>query len=159
MRRHTLLTSRDIATLNRARAVLKRLEQTAWKQSLSHYDPFAPVTAWDLGRVSEAASAADDAIFHVLATARANCHVKMTDAQLFGPDPAREQAQGDEQADLATEAQDAEEAEQAPASADAPAPDEEPAAAEADAAIEAEPPAQEDGTTHSAKPRRRIHAV
>ena len=85
-----LLTSRDIATLNRARAVLKRVEQAAWRRSLSHYDPFAPVTAWDLGRVSEAASAADDAIFHVLATARANCHVKLTDAQLFGPEPVQE---------------------------------------------------------------------
>lgn len=84
----TLLSSREIAALNRARAVLKRLEEGAWHGSLSHYDPLAPVTAWDLGRLSEAACVADDAILHVLATARANCQVKVTDAQLFGPGPA-----------------------------------------------------------------------
>lgn len=84
------MNSRDIAALNRARAVLKRLEESAWRRSLSHYDPLAPVTAWDLGRLSEAACVADDAILHVLATARANCKVKMTDAQLFGPAPVEE---------------------------------------------------------------------
>jgi hypothetical protein len=145
--RHTLLTSRDIAALNRARAVLKRLEQTAWKRSLSHYDPFAPVTAWDLGRVSEAASAADDAIFHVLATARANCHVKLTDAQLFGPDPVHELAQADGQAHHGAEP------------ADAPAAEGEPASAEQEQAIEAEPPTPQDGSTDVARPRRPIHAV
>ncbi len=67
--RSTLLSSRDIAALNRARAVLKRIEDTAWRRSLNHYDPFAPVTAWDLGRLSEAASAAEGALFHVLTTA------------------------------------------------------------------------------------------
>jgi hypothetical protein len=82
-RRITLLSSRDIAALNRAREVLKRLEETAWNRSLSQFDPFAPVSAWDLGRLSDAASVADDAIFHVLSTARTNCHVKLTDAQLF----------------------------------------------------------------------------
>ena len=68
--RSTLLSSRDIAALNRARAVLKRIEDAAWRRSLSHYDPFAPVTAWDLGRLSEAASSAEGALFHVLTTAR-----------------------------------------------------------------------------------------
>lgn len=87
--RSTLLSSRDIAALNRARAVLKRIEDAAWRRSLSHYDPFAPVTAWDLGRLSEAASSAEGALFHVLTTARANCGVKMTDAQLYGPQRPR----------------------------------------------------------------------
>ena len=88
--RTTLLTSRDIAALNRARAVLKRIEDAAWRRSLDHYDPFAPVTAWDLGRLSEAASTAEGALFHVLTTARANCGVKMTDTQLHGPKRASE---------------------------------------------------------------------
>jgi hypothetical protein len=150
-RRRTLLTSRDIATLNRARAVLKRIEQTAWRRSLSHYDPFAPVTAWDLGRVSEAASAADDAIFHVLATARANCHVRMTDAQLFGPDPAREDVRMALAADAAGSVEE---------HADGTAPEEEPAAVETEPAVEAEPPEQQQNvTTDVTKPRRPIHAV
>ena len=50
-KRSTLLTSKEVAALNRAREVLKRLEDTAWRQSLEHYDPFADVTAWDLGRL------------------------------------------------------------------------------------------------------------
>ena len=81
-----MLNSRDIAALNRARKVLKRLEDAAWSEALSHFDPYAPVTAWDLGRLSDAASVADDAIFHVLGTARTNCKVSMTDAQMFGSD-------------------------------------------------------------------------
>ena len=40
-KRSTLLTSKEVAALNRAREVLKRLEDTAWRQSLEHYDPFA----------------------------------------------------------------------------------------------------------------------
>jgi hypothetical protein len=83
-KRATLLTAREIATLNRAREVLKRLEDTAWRRSLAQYDPFAEVTAWDLGRLSGAASTADDALFHVLSTARANCGAKISDAQLRG---------------------------------------------------------------------------
>ena len=79
-----MLNARDIAALNRARKVLKRLEDAAWSEALSHFDPYAPVTAWDLGRLSDAASVADDAIFHVLGTARTNCKVNMTDAQMFG---------------------------------------------------------------------------
>lgn len=130
-----LLNSRDIATLNRARAVLKRLEQDAWKRSLSHYDPFAPVTAWDLGRLSEAASAGDDAIFHVLATARASCNVKMTDAQLHGPAREDEPEGG---------------------SADGPPGNEEAPAAAGDATA-AGPPGN--ATTDTASPRRPIHAV
>jgi hypothetical protein len=86
-----LLNSRDIAALNRARSVLKRLEDAAWRQSLSHFDPYAPVTAWDLGRLSEAASLADDAILHVLSTARHNCQLPITDAQLLGAEPAQGQ--------------------------------------------------------------------
>ena len=112
--RSTLLSSRDIAALNRARAVLKRIEDTAWRRSLNHYDPFAPVTAWDLGRLSEAASAAEGALFHVLTTARANCGVRVTDAQLYGSDRAQEHATESE-AD-AGQKQEQEEAEQAPAS-------------------------------------------
>ena len=147
-RRPTLLTSRDIATLNRARAVLKRLEQTAWKRSLSHYDPYAPVTAWDLGRVSEAASAADDAIFHVLATARANCHVKITDAQLFGPEAAHDRETDEPHVRLAEPSGDAAEVE------------EEPASVESEPAVEPEPSSsEENGTTEHSRPRRPIHAV
>ena len=86
-KRSTLLTSKEVAALNRAREVLKRLEDTAWRRSLEHYDPFADVTAWDLGRLSAAASAAEDALFHVLSTARANCGAKITDAQLRGTVP------------------------------------------------------------------------
>jgi hypothetical protein len=78
--------------LNRARKVLKRLEEAAWSEALRHFDPYAPVTAWDLGRLSDAASIADDAIFHVLGTARTNCRVTMTDAQLFGSERAPEDA-------------------------------------------------------------------
>ena len=85
-----LFSSRDVAALNRARAVLKRIEDAAWRRSLDHYDPFAPVTAWDLGRLSEAASTAEGALFHLLATARANCGVKVTDAQLYGPQRPQE---------------------------------------------------------------------
>ena len=70
--------------MNRARDVLKRLENAALGRSLEQYDPYAPVAGWDLGRLSEAATAADDAIFHVLSTARTYCGVKMTDAQLNG---------------------------------------------------------------------------
>lgn len=77
-----LLSARDIAALNRARNVLKRVEDAAWKRSLTQFDPYARVSAWDLGRLSDAASVADDAIFHVLSTARHNCHVGITDAQL-----------------------------------------------------------------------------
>ena len=92
-RRITLLNSRDIAALNRAREVLKRVEDAAWRRSLDHYDPYAPVTAWDLGRLSGAASVADEAIFHVLSTARNNCHVNVTDAQLFGTERTPAQAE------------------------------------------------------------------
>jgi hypothetical protein len=88
--RSTLLSSRDIAALNRARAVLKRIEDSAWRRSLNHYDPFAPVTAWDLGRLSEAASTAEGALFHVLTTARANCGVRVTDTQLYGSERVSE---------------------------------------------------------------------
>jgi hypothetical protein len=80
--KRALLNARDIAALIRAREVLKRVEDAAWKESLSHFDPYASVSGWDLGRLSDAASTADDAIFHVLSTARHNCHVKITDAQL-----------------------------------------------------------------------------
>ena len=76
----------------RARDVLKRLEDAAWRQSLSHFDPYANVSAWDLGRLSDAASVADDAILHVLSTARHNCHLKVTDAQLLTHRPAQAQA-------------------------------------------------------------------
>ena len=110
--RSTLLSSRDIAALNRARAVLKRIEDTAWRRSLNHYDPFAPVTAWDLGRLSEAASTAEGALFHVLTTARANCGVRVTDAQLYGSNRAQERAPETD----ADAGQEQEEAEQAPAS-------------------------------------------
>jgi hypothetical protein len=64
--------------------VLKLLEDAAWRGSLRQHDPYAPVAGWDLGRLSEAATAADDAIFHVLSTARTHCGVKITDAQLSG---------------------------------------------------------------------------
>lgn len=83
-RRGALLTAREIAALNRTRKVLKRLEDAAWRRSLEQYDPFAEVTAWDLGRLSGAATVAEDALFHVLSTARANCGVRMSDAQLRG---------------------------------------------------------------------------
>jgi hypothetical protein len=73
--------------LNRARNVLKRVEDAAWKRSLTEFDPYARVSAWDLGRLSDAASVADDAIFHVLSTARHNCDVGVTDAQLAATEP------------------------------------------------------------------------
>lgn len=115
--RSTLLSSRDIAALNRARAVLKRIEDTAWRRSLNHYDPFAPVTAWDLGRLSEAASTAEGALFHVLTTARANCGLRVTDSQLYGSDRAQEHApETDAAAGQEQEEAEQEEAEQAPAS-------------------------------------------
>jgi hypothetical protein len=79
--------------LNRAREVLKRVEDAAWRRSLDHYDPYAPVTAWDLGRLSNAASVADEAIFNFLSTARNNCQVRITDAQLFGAERAPGQAE------------------------------------------------------------------
>ena len=91
-RRDSLLNARDIAALNRARNILGRLEDAAWRRSLSHFDPYAPVSAWDLGRLSEAATVADDAIFHVLSAARHNCHVKVTDAQLAATEPIQAQA-------------------------------------------------------------------
>ena len=87
-----LLNARDIAALIRAREVLKRVEDAAWKRSLSHFDPYASVSGWDLGRLSDAASVADDAIFHVLSTARHNCHVRITDAQLHAHEHAHESA-------------------------------------------------------------------
>ena len=64
--------------------MLKRLDDAAWRRSLDYHDPYGSVTAWDLGRLSEAASAADNAIFHVLNTARTHCRLKITDAQLVG---------------------------------------------------------------------------
>ena len=70
--------------MNRARDVLKRLDDAAWRRSLDYHDPYGSVTAWDLGRLSEAASAAENAIFHVLNTARTHCRVRITDAQLVG---------------------------------------------------------------------------
>ena len=79
-----MLNARDVAALNRAREVLKRLEDDALNRALGEHDPFAPVAGWDLGRLSEAATAADDAILHVLRTARTYCGVKITDAQLAG---------------------------------------------------------------------------
>ena len=63
--------------------MLRRVEDAAWRRSLDHFDPYAPVSSWNLGRLSEAASGADAAIFHVLSTARNDCHVKVTDEQLF----------------------------------------------------------------------------
>lgn len=83
-RKGTLLNSRDIAALNRAREVLKRLDDAAWRRSLGYHDPYGSVTAWDLGRLSEAATAAENAIFNVLSTARTQCRVKISDAQLAG---------------------------------------------------------------------------
>jgi hypothetical protein len=79
-----LLNARDIAALNRAREVLKRLEDAALDRALGEHDPYAPVAGWDLGRLSQAAAAADDAVLHVLWTARTYCGVKITDAQLAG---------------------------------------------------------------------------
>jgi hypothetical protein len=99
-----LLNSRDIAALNRARNVLKRLEDAAWRRSLEHYDPYAAVTAWDLGRLSDAASAADDAIFRVLSTARVNCHLRITDDQLFGTEQAHPKAAQTPEAPQSTDA-------------------------------------------------------
>ena len=95
-----MLNARDIAALIRAREVLKRVEDAAWKRSLSHFDPYASVSAWDLGRLSDAASVADDAILHVLSTARHNCHVKITDAQLGvrEPDPTQPEGGGPSEA-------------------------------------------------------------
>jgi hypothetical protein len=90
---NTLLNSRDIAALNRAREVLKRVEDAAWRRSLDHHNPYAPVTAWELGRLSDAATVADGAIFHVLSTARNDCRIHVTDAQLHGADGARRQAE------------------------------------------------------------------
>ena len=59
-------------------------------------EPFRPhmrrYPGWDLGRLSDAASVADDAIFHVLSTARHNCHVRITDAQLHARERERESA-------------------------------------------------------------------
>jgi hypothetical protein len=60
--------------------------------SLGQFDPYATVSAWDLGRLSEAASVADDAIFRFLNTARTNCGVNITDVQLVRPERAQEQA-------------------------------------------------------------------
>jgi hypothetical protein len=91
-RNDSLLNARDIAALNRARIVLKRLEDAAWRRSLSHFNPYAPVSAWHLGRLSDAATVADDAIFHVLSTARHNCLVNVTDAQLAATEPVQAQA-------------------------------------------------------------------
>ena len=88
-RRAVLLTTREIAALNRAREVLKRLEDAAWRRSLEQYDPFAEVTAWDLGRLSGAATVAEDALFHVLSTARTNCGVRISDVQLRGAEVPR----------------------------------------------------------------------
>ena len=88
----SLLNARDIAALNRARNVLIRLEDAAWRQSLSHFDPYAPVSAWHLGLLSNAASVADDAIFRVLNIARHNCDLKITDAQLGVTEPVETEA-------------------------------------------------------------------
>jgi hypothetical protein len=85
----SLLNARDIAALNRARSVLRRLEDAAWRQSLNHFDPYAPVSGWHLGVLSDAATVADDAIFHVLSIARHNCNVKVTDAQLAMTEPVQ----------------------------------------------------------------------
>jgi len=85
-----LLNSKDIAALNRAREVLKRLDDAALRQSLGQFDPYAPVAGWDLGRLSEAATAADGAIHHVLSVARTYGGVKITDAQLDGRAEARQ---------------------------------------------------------------------
>ena len=85
-----MLNSRDIAALNRARTILMRVEDAASRRALVH-DPYASVTAWDLGRLSEAASVADDALFSFLSTARSHCRLNITDAQLFGPERAQTQ--------------------------------------------------------------------
>lgn len=88
----SLLNARDIAALTRARSVLRRLEDAAWRQSFNHFDPYAPVSGWHLGLLSDAATAADDAIFHVLSVARHNCNVNVTDAQLGVTEPAQTEA-------------------------------------------------------------------
>jgi hypothetical protein len=67
-----------------------RVEDAASRRALVH-DPYASVTAWDLGRLSEAASVADDALFSFLSTARSHCRLNITDAQLFGPERAQTQ--------------------------------------------------------------------
>ena len=107
--RSPLLSSKDVAALNRARAVLKRIEDAAWRRSLNHYDPFAPVTAWDLGRLSEAASTAEGALFHLLTTARANCGVKVTDTQLYGPHRAAQEQVTEGETDVRQEHEEAQE--------------------------------------------------
>ena len=76
--------------MNRAREVLKRLDNAALRRSLGQYDPYAPVAGWDLGRLSEAATAADDAILHVLSVAQIYGGVKIRDAQLTGRAEARQ---------------------------------------------------------------------
>ena len=88
----SLLNARDIAALTRARTVLRRLEDAAWRRSLSHFDPYAPVSAWHLGLLSDAATVADDAILHVLSIARHNCDLKITDAQLAVTEPVKTEA-------------------------------------------------------------------
>ena len=88
----SLLNARDIAALTRARTVLRRLEDAAWRQSFSHFDPYAPVSGWHLGLLSDAATVADDAIFHVLSVARHNCNVNVTDAQLGVTEPVQTEA-------------------------------------------------------------------
>lgn len=48
------------------------------------------MAGWDLGRLSEAATAADDAILHVLSVAQIYGGVKIRDAQLTGRAEARQ---------------------------------------------------------------------
>ena len=69
------------------------MEDAAWRQSLNHFDPYAPVSGWHLGVLSDAATVADDAIFHVLSIARHSCNVKVTDAQLAMTEPVQNGAQ------------------------------------------------------------------
>lgn len=79
-----LLSHVDIATLNAARTILKRLEKESYDQGWNapHGGYEGTVRAQDLGRLAQVAQTTEQAIFNVLNVANAWCDGGLTDVQL-----------------------------------------------------------------------------
>lgn len=77
---HGLITPYDIETLNAARTVLERIDQSCKHEH--HRSADDQHEAFALGKVSEAADVAGDAIFNVLNVVSSWAHVELTGAQL-----------------------------------------------------------------------------
>lgn len=72
----TLITDTHASILKAARTVLEEIEENARKAQYDE-DLEDGVSAWDLGKLSEAADHAEEAIFNALNTANSYCGTKV----------------------------------------------------------------------------------